>query len=81
MKCKNPNRHPDDELCFCPGEERTVRQALAKPWINGWIGGRLMKQANELAADERATEEKLWEMLFWLEDNANGAYGMWRQSC
>lgn len=79
MSCKNPNR---GSICLCPVEGRGygVRQVLAGPFINSWLGEGLTKAANNLAADPAVSEERLWRMLFTLEDEADGAMQMWRWS-
>ena len=78
-RCRNPS-HP--EICLCPDSARGYgpRQVLASPFINAWLGSALTKAANALAADESVSEERLWRMIFTLEDEASGALGMW-MSC
>jgi len=61
-----------------PGRGYGPRQVLAAPFINGWLGEGLTRAANNLAADESVSEERLWRMLFTLEDEASGALEMWR---
>jgi hypothetical protein len=74
--CRNPKR---PEICLCPLEGRGygVRQVLASKFINSWLGEGLTRAANNLAADESVSEERLWRMLFTLEDEASGALSMW----
>lgn len=79
-KCRTKNRE-SDELCFCPGKDVSVRQVLGQKFINGWVGEGLTRAANALAADDAASEERLWRMVATLEDEANGAYEMWKQTC
>lgn len=78
--CRTKNRERD-ELCFCPDKGVTVRQVLSRKFINGWVGEGLTKAANALAADDAASEERLWRMLATIEEEANGAYEMWKQTC
>ncbi len=79
MTCRNESR---PTICLCPVEGRGYgpRQVLAQQFINGWLGERLTKAANALAADESVSEERLWRMVATLEDEASGAYEVWR-SC
>lgn len=78
MSCRNPKRVG---VCLCPAEGRGSgpRQVLAQQFINAWLGAGLTGAANALAADESVSEERLWKMLFTLEDEASGALEMWRQ--
>jgi hypothetical protein len=78
MTCRNPDK---PGICLCPIDGRGYgpRQVLARKFINGWLGQGLTQAANALAADESASEERLWRMLFTLEDEASGALEMWRQ--
>jgi hypothetical protein len=80
MRCPNRDEHAHEWICLCPipGRGHGVRQVLAQTWINGWLGEGLTKAANALAADEAVSEERLWRMLKTLEDEVNGAFGMWR---
>jgi hypothetical protein len=75
--CRNPNR-PCICLCPMPGRGYGPRQVLASTFINGWLGEGLTRAANKLAADESVSEERLWRMLFTLEDEASAALEMWR---
>lgn len=75
--CRNPNR-PGICLCPMPGRGYGPRQVLASTFINGWLSEGLKRAANRLAADESVSEERLWLMLFTLEDEASGAMEMWR---
>lgn len=76
-RCRNPNR---PTICLCPPEGGGYgpRQVLAEKFINGWLGEGLTGAANALAADESASEDRLWRMLFTLEDEASGAMELWR---
>lgn len=38
-----------------------------------------MNSAHALAADETVSEERLWRMVFTLEDYATDAYELWKQ--
>lgn len=78
-RCKNPDR-PRPSICLCPMAGGGPRKILAEGFINGWLAEGLVRAANALAADEGVTEERLWRMLFTLEDEASGAMEMWR-SC
>lgn len=82
MRCRNDDGTESEWICLCPMPDRGygVRQVLAQPFINGWLTGELVRAANALAADVSASEERLWRMLKTLEDEANGAFCMWR-SC
>lgn len=75
--CRNPRR---PSICLCPIPSRGYgpRQVLASTFINGWLSEGLTRAANRLAADESVSEERLWLMLFTLEDEASGAMEMWR---
>lgn len=77
--CRNAER---PAICLCPDVERGYgpRQRLSQTFINGWLSGELTKAANNLAADPTVSEERLWRMVFTLEDEASGAYEMWRQT-
>jgi len=79
MSCKNPDQ---PAICLCPleGAGYGVRQVLANKFINGWLDGGSVRLANRLAADVTASEFRLWEMLFNLEEEASGAMEMWRSS-
>jgi hypothetical protein len=79
VTCRNPER---PSICLCPlsGRGYGPRQVLASAFINGWLGEGLTRSANALAADESVSEERLWRMLFTLEDEASGAMEMWRMS-
>lgn len=80
--CRRPRLRKDDELCFCPpaGMGYGPRQVLAQKFINGWVGKQWMDRANSRAADESVTEAELWELLWEIEDHANDAYAMWRNT-
>lgn len=78
--CRRPNRHNDDRLCFCPSDPSAVRAALARPFINGWVNERWHNEAITLSRDPAATQEQLETLLFRIEDAANDAYGMWRDT-
>lgn len=75
--CRNPN---PGGICLCPPQGRGYgpRQVLASAFINGWLGEGLTRAANALASDASASEERLWRMLFTLEDEASGAMELWR---
>lgn len=79
MTCKNQSR---PVICLCPVDGRGYgpRQVLASEFINGWLARELTKAANALAADSSVSEERLWRMLFTLEDEASGSYEMWRNA-
>lgn len=77
--CKRPDKHDDDELCFCPTDGR-IRAVLRQKFINGWIPEVWIVQANKIADDESAQEKDLWALLFKIEDVANSCYGMWRNT-
>lgn len=77
--CRNPKR-PSICLCPIPGSGHGPRQVLAEKFINGWLGEGLTRAANNLAADQSASEERLWRMLATLEDEASGAMEFWRMS-
>lgn len=81
-RCKRPSKHADDRLCFCPEEGKGygVRQVLAQKFINGWVNETWLRSANEKAANDNVSEQELWELLFKIEDAANDAYGMWRET-
>lgn len=78
--CRTKNRDRG-ELCFCPSKGVTVREVLSQKFINGWVGEGLTRAANTLAADDAASEERLWRMVATLEDEANHAYEMWKETC
>lgn len=82
-KCTRPDKREYDRLCFCPvpGRGYGVRQVLARPFINGWVNEMWMREAHKIAANESASEEALWALLWRIEEAANDAYGMWRQTC
>ena len=77
MACRNPSR---ETICLCPDAGHGPRDVLARKFINGWLGEGLTAAANALAADSVVSEERLWRMLFTLEDEASGAMELWRSS-
>lgn len=80
MNCRNPDRKRIS-ICLCPPADRGYgpRQVLASKFINGWLSEGLMSAANALAADDTVSEERLWRMVFTLEDYATDAYELWKQ--
>lgn len=76
MTCRNPSK---PEICLCPSDGNP-RRALSYPFINGWLVEGQTRPANALADDLASSDERLWAMLFSLEDEASGAMMMW-QSC
>lgn len=78
--CTRPTVHLDDRLCFCPDSGRDVRQVLAQTFINGWVGEAWMRDAKAKAADPLATDEDLRALLWAIEDAANCAYWLWRDT-
>jgi hypothetical protein len=75
--CRNPER---GEICLCPVNDGDLRSVLSRPFINTWLGKGLTSAANALASDPRVSEDRLWRMIFTLEEEANGAMELWR-SC
>jgi hypothetical protein len=53
---------------------------LAQPFINGWVNEMWAQLARRQAADATVSEAELWALLFQIEDAANGAYSMWRET-
>jgi hypothetical protein len=64
-------------LAFCAGSRfrETNREFVQSNECEG-----LTRAANALAADASVSEERLWRMLFTLEDEASGALEMWRNT-
>lgn len=79
MDCRNPN---PAAICLCPDTDRNIgpRDVLRRWHINGWVSARLTYAANKLAEDQSVSEERLWRMIFTLEDEANCSMECWRQS-
>lgn len=73
--CRNPQR---PSICLCPAKGVELRSALAQKFINGWLGAGLTDAANKLADDPSVSEDRLWRMLFTLEDEASAAYEVWQ---
>lgn len=74
MACRN--KHVPS-ICLCPSEGKSPRRVLAARFINSWLSPGLEGAARKLAADASVSEERLWRMLFTLEDEASAAHDMW----
>ena len=78
-RCRNNPRGDHDWLCFCPATGQSAKAHLAG-FYNGWVSSGRIDAARKLGCDPAATEDQAERLIRTLEDDANHAYGMWRET-